>query len=72
MNDKYNIQLEKLREEYMLESEKALKETENLYNKMLEQEGHAQFLSQSINKPIIKFSKKYRVKIQQLNEKYKK
>lgn len=72
MDDEYNIELGKLKEEYMLEGEKALKETEKMYNEMLERVEHKQLLSQSINKPIMEFNKKYRVKLQQLKEKYKK
>lgn len=71
-DENYNLELNELKKEYMIEAEKALKESEELYEEMKRKVGHTQFLSQSIDKPIIEFDKKYRLKIQELNEKYKK
>lgn len=72
MNNNYEIELEKLNEEFMIEAEKALQESDKLYNEMLKKVGHKNFLSQSINKPIIECEKKYRKNLKELEEKYKK
>lgn len=72
MNDEYEKEFEKLKKEFMVESEKALQESDKLYNDMVKELGHKNFLSQSINKPIIECEKKYKMKLKALKEKYKK
>lgn len=72
MIDNYEKELEELKNEYMIESEKALQETDKLYNEMVEKLGTKQFFSQSINKPIMDCGTKYRKKFDELKKKYNK
>ena len=72
MRDEYEIEFEKLKKEFLVESEKALQESDKLYNDMAKKLGHKNFLSQSINKPIMECEKKYKMKLKELKEKYKK
>ena len=70
MKEKYQKECEKLKEQYMKETEIVLQKTDELYNEMVRKLGHKNFLSQSINKPIVECSEKYRKKFKELKLKY--
>lgn len=70
MDNEYDIELEKLKKEYMIESEIVLQKMEKQYNEMVKKVGHKKFFSQSINKPIMECNKKYQIKLQELRKKY--
>lgn len=67
----YEEELKKLQDEFKTESEIALQESDKLYDDMVKRLGHKNFLSQSINKPIMECEKKYKMKLKELKEKYK-